>query len=125
MKSQIEFAAVTRMLEKQYAKVISGFLAYAADRLQTEALTTAEKYTLLTAFVEEYTTGEGSVSFRIAEMSGVDETATKLAAIMAEYKQAYGLDEKLTAISEQMTANNQSFAEWEKANRPQSPLFPN
>lgn len=126
MKKQLDFIRETRRLEKQSAEIEKGFLIFVSDKLrQTDALTTAEKYTLLTAFVEEFTTGGGVVSHSIFEMSGADKTASKLADIMHSYDLEYGLEEKREAIAAALQKNDNEWAEWDKANSPVSPLLPN
>lgn len=126
MTKQIEFARETRRLEKQADQIEKGFLAFVSEQLQDAAdLSTAEKYTILTAFVEEFTTGGGSVYYRIIEMSGVDETASKLAAVMHQYDLAYGFEEKRDEVRAQMAQNDTAFEKWYKENTPASPLFPN
>lgn len=125
MKDEMYFARETRNLERQAEKVERDFLSFVADKLRlADDLTTAEKYTLLTAFVEEFTTGGGVVSHSIFEASGADKTASKLAGVMHKYDLAFSLEEKRDAIREKEYALAEERREWDKENCPVSPLLP-
>ena len=126
MKNEMYFARETRNIEKQAEKVEREFLAFAADKLRlADDLTTSEKYTILTAFVEEFATGGGVVSRSIWEASGADKTASKLTDVMHKYDLEFGLEEKRDAIQVKTNTLMNERREWDKANSPTSPLLPN
>ena len=125
MKTQIDLARETRNLEKRAEKLDKDFLAFVSDRLrQADDLTTAEKYTLLTAFVEEVTAGGGIVSRNIFELSGADKTASKLSAVMHQYDIDFCYEEKRDEIAEALQDNAARFSAWDQANSGKSQLLP-
>lgn len=125
MKNEMYFARETRNIEKQAEKVEREFLSFVADKLRlADDLSTAEKYTLLTAFVEEFATGGGVVLHSIWEASGADKTASKLADVMHQYDLEFGLEEKREAIREKENTLFEEREAWDKENSPKSPLLP-
>ena len=126
MKNEMYFARKTRKLEKEYVKIDNEYLAFVADKLRlNKDLSTAEKYTLLTAFVEEITTGGSIVYHGIFDAPSTDKTASKLIDIMRQYDSEFELTEKRESIKMREIALNKEREEWNIANSPKSSLLPN
>lgn len=126
MTTQIDFIRETRRIEKAYTALDNGLLAFVADSLRdNKDLSTAEKYTLLTAFVEDLTGSIRVTSGPIFDKAEVDKTAGKLAALYNDLLEQYDYNEKRKALQEQEYRNNEARAEWNRENSPKSPLLPN
>lgn len=126
MTTQITFARETRRIEKAYTALDNGLLAFVADSLRdNKDLSTAEKYTLLTAFVEDITGSVRVTSGPIFDHAEVDKTAGKLAGLYNDLMQQYGYAEKQADLQEQDRLNMEAWAEWDRENSPKSPLLPN
>lgn len=126
MKTQLDFVRETRRLEKATADVEKGFLYFVADKLRTDKnLTTAEKYTVLTAIIEEQTRGAWIVAHGIYDNAGVDPEATKLAGVIDDLKAKYNLAGRLDVINTAMAENDETFRAWNEEHSEKSPLLPN
>lgn len=126
MTTQITFARETRRIEKAYTALDNGLLAFVADRLRdNKDLSTAEKYTLLTAFVEDITGSIRVTSGPIFDKADADKTAGKLAALYNNLLQQYGYEEKRKDLLAQEYRNDEARAEWDREHSPKSPLLPN
>ena len=126
MKTQLEIIRETRSIEKAYAALDNGLLAFVADSLRTNKdLSTAEKYTLLTAFVEDITGSIRVTSGPIFDNAGTDKTASKLAEVYDSLVDQYGYKEKQADLQERERVNSEARDEWNRANSPKSPLLPN
>lgn len=127
MKDQMYFARERRNIEREYARIENEFLAFVAENLRTADLTTAEKYTLLTAFVEDIT-GDIYNRGQFAQMSDAtpkDKTAVKLLAIRDSYIKEYSYQEKMDAIVARERALDKESSEqyYEDMKNAGSPLF--
>lgn len=127
MKDQMYFARERRNIEREYARIENEFLAFVAEELRTADLTTAEKYTLLTAFVEDmtgdiYTRGQFA---RMEDNTPMDKTAVKLLAIRDSYIKEYSYQEKMDAIVARERALDKESSEqyYEDMKNAGSPLF--
>lgn len=127
MKDQMYFMREYRNNERAYARVTNEFLAFVAEKLRTTDLSTSEKYTLLTAFVEDMT-GDIYTRGQFAQMEDntpMDKTAVKLLAIRDDFLKEYGYQEKMDSISarERELDNESSKQHYEDMKNAGSPLF--
>lgn len=125
MKTQLDFIRETRKLEREAADLEKAYLAYIIAELRKDAdLTTADKYTLLTAFVDDFA-GNGDEFAWIFDYAPNYVTARVLTNAYERLATGFGITEKRESIRARMQANNNAFAEWDRQNSPQSPLLPN
>lgn len=126
MENQLEIARETRSIEKAYTALDNGLLSFVADKLRiNKDLSTAEKYTLLTAFVEDITDSVRVAHGLIFDHAGVDKTASKLAEVYNNLLDQYGYKDKQAELQERERQNAEAREEWIRANSPKSPLLPN
>ena len=122
------FARNYRNLEKQDEQIKNGFLAFVAENLQNRSdLITAEKYTLLTAFVEDITGDRefGPITLNIFDRVEIDKTAAKLANIHNDLMSDYKFTEKMEDIRIRTLQLDEESRKWDSENLPKSPLLPN
>lgn len=125
-KSQLDFAQETRSIENAFAALDKDFLAFVADNIRTDKeLSTAEKYTLLTAFIEDITGSIRVTSGPLFDNAATNETASKLVKVYNGLMTEYGYEEKQNELRERQYQNSKAWDEWNRANSPKSPLLPN
>lgn len=125
MKTQLDFIRTTRALERETVELEKAYMLFISETLQKDTdLSTAEKYTLLTAFVDELA-GDGGMFDYIFEKAESDKTAMRLTSAYERITISFGIAEKRADIHQRMAANNKAFSEWNQANSPKSPLLPN
>lgn len=123
MKTQLDFIRETRKLEREAADLEKAYLAYIIAELRKNSdLTTADKYTLLYAFVDDFA-GKGDEFAWLGD--SVTVTAHVIMNVRRRLAEAFGIDKKRADIDRRMAENDRAFAEWDRANSPASPLLPN
>lgn len=125
MKTQLDFIRETRKLEREAADLEKAYLAYIIAELRKSSdLTTADKYTLLYAFVDDFA-GKGDEFAWIFDYSPSYPTARVLTNAYERLSRGFCIAEKRADINRRMAENDRAFAEWNQANSPASPLLPN